>query len=220
MNSRLLKAFTMAVVATFGLTPLTTNAEESSAGANSIPLSTVIAAVAKRSDKKFIVDPRVRGDAVLLQVDPATLSYDGLLMLLSVHGFAAVTSDDYVRVVPDTIVRQLPLPIADGDKHPAAEYVTRIWTVKSVPAPQLVPILRPLLPQQAHMVALPCTNNLIVVDTFGNTERIDQIIKSLDRGPAYVPEKCKPGQPLPARPAAKDKANDKADEKVGDKATT
>ena len=153
---------------------------------------------------------------MLLQVDPSTLSYDGFLMLLNVHGFAAVTSDDYVRVVPDAIVRQLPLPIADGDKHPAAEYVTRIWTVKSVPASHLVPLLRPLLPQQAHMVALPCTNNLIAVDTFGNTERIDQIIKSLDHGPPYVPEKCKPGQPWPARPAAKDKANDKANEKATD----
>jgi general secretion pathway protein D len=219
MNSRLLKAFTMAVVATVGLTPLTTNAEESSAGANGVPLSTVIAAVAKRSDKKFIVDPRVRGDAVLLQVDPTTLSYDGFLMLLNVHGFTAVTTDDYVRVVPDTIVRQLPVPMADGDKHPAAEYVTRVWTLKSVPAPHLVPILRPMLPQQAHMVALPCTNNLIAVDTFGNTERIDQIIKSLDRGPAYVPDKCKAGEPWTVRPAAKDKANDKGSEKPTDKAT-
>jgi general secretion pathway protein D len=216
MHSRFRTAFAMAVVVTLGLEPLTTNAEESREGANTVPLTTVIAAVAKRSDKKFIVDPRVRGDAVLLQVDPTTLSYEGFLMLLNVHGFAAVTSDDYVRVVPEAIVRQLPLPIADGDKHPAAEYVTRIWTVKSVPASHLVPLLRPLLPQQAHMVALPCTNNLIAVDTFGNTERIDQIIKSLDRGPPYVPEKCKPGESLPARPAAKDKANEKANDKTTD----
>jgi type II secretory pathway component GspD/PulD (secretin) len=209
MNIRLRRVCAIAVVVTFGLSPLARGAEPQSDGANTIPITTLIAAVAKRSGKKFIVDPRVRGDAVVLQDNPTALSYDDLLMLMNVHGFAAVTNGDYVRVVPDAAVRQMAVPIADGDKHPLAEYVTRVWTVKSVPASQLVPLLRPLLPQQSHLVALPCTNNLIAVDTFGNTQRLDQIIKSLDRGEPYVPEKCKPGEPPLARPAGKDKGNDK-----------
>jgi general secretion pathway protein D len=209
MKIRFRRACAIAAVATFALAPLATRAEPRSDGANTVPLTTVIAAVAKRSGKKFIVDPRVQGDAVL-QENPASLSYDDFLMLMSVHGFAAVTNGDYVRVVPEASVRQMAVPIADGDKHPLAEYVTRIWTVKSIPASHLVPLLRPLIPQQGHLVALPCTNNLIVVDTFGNTQRLDQVIKSLDRGEPYVPEKCKPGEPPFARPADKDKGNDKS----------
>jgi general secretion pathway protein D len=208
MNRKLRKAFAVAAVVAFGLAPFATSAEQQDDGANTVPLSTVIAAVAKRSGKKFIVDPRVRGDAVLLQESPATMSYDGFLMLLNVHGFAAITTGDYVRVVPDASVRQLALPIADGDKHALAEYVTRVVTVKSIPSSLLVPLLRPMLPQHAHLVALPCTNNLIFVDTYGNIQRLEQVIKSLDRGEPYVPEKCKPGEAVrpaaPAKEAAKD----------------
>ena len=203
MHSRFHKAFAMAAIVTFGLTPLTTTAEPRTDGVSTVPITTVIAAVAKRTGKKFVVDPRVQGDA-LLQENPAAMSYDDFLMLMNVHGFAAVSNGDYVRVAPEAAVRQLALPIADGDKHPLAEYVTRIWTLKSVPASQLVPLLRPLLPQHGHLVALPCTNKLIAVDTFGNTQRLDQIIKSLDRGEPYVPEKCQAGGSLPARPADKD----------------
>lgn len=208
MNLELRKTFAVAIVAAFGLAPLATSAAQGD-GANTVPISTVLAAVAKRSGKKFIVDPRVQGDVTLLQENPAALSYDDFLMLMNVHGFAAVTTGDYVRVVPDASVRQLPLPIADGDKHSPAEYVTRVFTVKSIPTSLLVPLLRPMVPQHGHMVALPCTNNLILVDTFANTQRLEQVIKALDRGEPYVPEKCKPGEPVPFR--APDKGGDKAD---------
>jgi type II secretory pathway component GspD/PulD (secretin) len=205
MNTCLRKTFAVAVAIALGVASFATSAEPRSDGATTVPITTVIAAVAKRSGKKFIIDPRVQGDAVVLQENLGAMSYEDLLMLMSVHGFAAVANGDYVRVVPDAAVRQMAMPIADGDKHPLAEYVTRVLTVKSIPAGQLVPILRPMIPQQGHMVALPCTNNLIVVDTFGNIQRLEQVIKSLDRGEPLVPEKCKPGEA--ARPA--DKGNEK-----------
>lgn len=197
MNIQLGRTLALAAVVAFGLAPLVTTAAPQGDGPSTVPLTTVIAGVAKRSGKKFIVDPRVQGDALLLQENPGAVSYDDLLMLLNVHGFAAVTTGDYVRIVPEANVRQLALPIADGDKYSPAEYVTRVFSVKSIPTSLLVPLLRPLLPQQGHMVALPCTNHLIVVDTFANTQRIEQVIKSMDRGEPYVPEKCKPGEPKP-----------------------
>src|SRR5690349_10145566 len=98
MNTRFRRACVIAAVVTFGLAPLATSAAEPrSDGANTVPLTTIIAAVAKRSGKKFLVDPRVQGDAVL-QENPAALSYEDFLMLMSVHGYAAVTNGDYVRV--------------------------------------------------------------------------------------------------------------------------
>jgi len=190
-KSQVGKILAVAVVAAFGLAPEVTNAAQESEGWNTVALATVVAAVAKRSGKKFIVDPRVQGDAILFNANPGSLSYDDLLVLLNVHGFTAITTGDYVRVIPEASVRQVALPIADGDKHPLAEYVTRVIPVKSIPAPMLVPLLRPLIPQQGHLVALPCSNDLILVDTFGNTQRLEQVIKSLDHGQPYVPEKCK-----------------------------
>ena len=156
-----------------------------------VPVEELIAAVAKRTGKTFIVDPRVQGEAVLIGGDPAKVDYAELLSVLQVHGFAAVERGNVVRVIPDTTVRQQPLAIVNGkESHPDAEFVTKTWTLKNVPAAQLVPILRPLLPQAGHLVAFPCTNMLMIVDTFGNVQRIEKLVQALDVGAPYAPPSC------------------------------
>ena len=159
--------------------------------AGAVPLERVIAAVAKRTGKKFIVDPRVRGDATLVGQEPTNADYPTLLLILRVHGFAAVEEGGYVHVIPDANIRSQPLPLVTGkDSYAEGEYVNRVITLKNVPAAQLVPILRPLLPQVAHLVALPCKNALLVVDVFASVKRIEQIARSLDVGDAYAPPSC------------------------------
>ncbi len=156
-----------------------------------VPVETLIEAVAKRTRKTFIVDPRVQGEAVLIGRDPAELDYAELLSVLQVHGFAVVARGNLVRVIPEASVRQQPVAIVVGkEARPDAEYVTKTFTLKNVPAAQLVPILRPLLPQQGHLVAFPCTNMLMIVDTFGNVQRIEKLVQSLDVGAPYTPPAC------------------------------
>ena len=155
----------------------------SSAGANGVPLIQLIDTVAKKSGKSFIVDPRVQGNAVMAGIDPSKITYPELLLVLQVHGFIAVESGGLIRVVPDASARTSPSPvIGNNDKMPDASMVTRVLRVKSVPAAQFVPILRPLLPQSAHIVAFPCTNELLIVDTFANVRRIEAIVSSMDKG--------------------------------------
>jgi type II secretory pathway component GspD/PulD (secretin) len=159
--------------------------------AGAVPLERVIAAVAKRTGKKFIVDPRLRGDAMLVGQEPTNVDYPTLLLILRVHGFAAVEQGGYVQVIPDANIRQYPVPIATGkESYSDAEYVNKVIVLKNVPAVQLVPILRPVLPQSAHLVAMPCKNALLLVDTFANVKRIEQLTRALDVGDAYVPPAC------------------------------
>jgi general secretion pathway protein D len=156
-----------------------------------IPVAKLLAAVAKRTGKTFIVDPRVQGEAVLFGGDLAKLDYAQLLSVLQVHGFAVVAHGDVVRVIPEATIRQQPVPYVTGrQSHPDAQYVTRIITLRNVPAAQLVPILRPMLPQQGHLVAFPCTNMLMIVDTFGNVQRIEKLVQTLDVGGPYTPPAC------------------------------
>jgi general secretion pathway protein D len=158
---------------------------------DAVPLEKLIETVAKRTGKTFIVDPRVQGQALLIGDDPAKLDYAKLLSVLQVHGFAVVANGDVVRVIPDATVRQQPVPhLAGKESHPDAEYVEKTITVKNVPAAQLVPLLRPLLPQGAHLVAFPCTNMLMIVDTFGNVQRIEKLVRTLDVGGPYELPKC------------------------------
>lgn len=167
-------------------------AQSSSPTSNdAVPIAQVIAGTAKKTGKKFLVDPRVTGDVTVIGLDADALDYPTLLSVLQVHGFAAVDDGKYIRIVPDSYARQLAIPVLTGDgPHANAEYVSRVLSIKSVPAAMLVPVLRPLLPQQAHLVALPCTNNLILVDTYGNVKRLEKIVSTLDTGEPYKPEKC------------------------------
>lgn len=159
---------------------------------NSIPITSLISTVAKKSGKKFVIDPRVRSDVVLIEQRAAAISYEDFLTVLQTHGFAAVETGNLVRIVPDAVVRQLSLPIVRGkEKHFDAEYVTKVVRVRSVPAAMLVPMLRPLLPQQAHLAAAVCSNDLVIVDTAGNVKRIEALVHALDQGSEpYTPEHC------------------------------
>jgi len=159
--------------------------------AGAVPLERVIAAVAKRTGKKFIVDPRLRGDATLIGQEPTSIDYPALLLILHVHGFAAVEDGGYVHVIPDANVRMYPLPLAAGkDSYAEGEYVSKLIPLKSAPAAHLVPLLRPLLQQAGHLVALPCKNTLMIVETFANVKRIEQMARALDVGEPLTPPSC------------------------------
>jgi general secretion pathway protein D len=53
--------------------------------------------------------------------------------------------------------------------------------VKNVSAAQLVPILRPLIPQYGHLAAYPASNMLIISDRANNVNRIVRIIRRIDQ---------------------------------------
>jgi len=160
-----------------------------------VPLSTLIATVAQKTGKKFVLDPRVRAGVTLIGEEPASVTYDELLTILATYGYLAVQTGGYVLVVPDAYARMEPLPLlTDGEKLPDDEYVTAVLHVKSLFAGWFVPILRPLLPQQGHLAALPCTNDLVIVDRFANVRRIESIVEAMDTGAPLKPQGC----PLPS----------------------
>ncbi|GFE90144.1 secretin N-terminal domain-containing protein [Steroidobacter agaridevorans] len=165
------------------------------ASPSAVPITQVIAGTARKTGKKFLVERRVVGDVTVIGLDPDNLDYPTLLSVLELNGFSAVDDGKYVRVVPDANSRQFAGPVLTGGdgSYASAEYVTRILSVKNVPAAMLVPVLRPLVPQNGHLVALPCANKLILADTYANVKRMEKIVSALDAGgEPYTPEKCSP----------------------------
>jgi general secretion pathway protein D len=162
-----------------------------SAQESGIPVAKLVGIVAKKTGKKFVLDPRVLANVIIVGQEANTFSYSDLLTVLHVHGFAAVEDGGYVQVVPDANVRQMPIPtVSERDTRPADEYVSAVIAVKHVPATILVPILLPLLPQHAHLATLPCTNTLIIVDAYSNVRRLEVMIRSLDTGETFKPPSC------------------------------
>jgi general secretion pathway protein D len=170
-----------------------------SAGRNEgVPIERIIAAVAKKTGKKYLVDARVHGPVEILGQDVSAISYGDFLSILQLAGYTAVEGNSYVSVIPQSIVRQMPLPLAVGkEKYPEAQYVTQVIPVKNLPAATLVPTLRPLLPTHAHLAAVICSNALLMVDSFANVERIEKLVASLDVGKPYVPRPCE-SEAMPA----------------------
>jgi general secretion pathway protein D len=182
-----------AVLCTLALQPIRMGeAAESSAqrSMQGTDLIQLLEQVAPRLKKRFIVDPHARTEVLVVNLDPKRMTYDDLQAILSVHGFVATDeAHGIVRIVPDERARQLPMPILEGaSKLGPEEMVTQRIDAGSLTAAQLVPILRPLLPQYAHLVAHPETNSLIVVARHANVKMIESIVGDLRSRPAVMPK--------------------------------
>jgi type II secretory pathway component GspD/PulD (secretin) len=156
-----------------------------------VPIHAVIRAVAKKTGKRFLIDSKLHGSVQLVGEEAGNVTYGELLAILQAEGFTAVEGGGFVRVIPDAIVRQLALPLVVGTAtYHDAEYVAAVIPVRKVPAASLVPLLRPLLPQQAHLAASICSNALLMVDTFANIRRIESLVAALDTGDPYKTDRC------------------------------
>ena len=107
--------------------------------------------------------------------------YQAFLSVLQVYGYVAVPAGNVIKIIPNTDARQLPSSDLPNDVSATSdEIVTQIITMKNVSAAQLVPLLRPLIPQQGHLAAYPSGNMLIISDRASNVNRIMRIIERMD----------------------------------------
>ncbi|MEA5446636.1 type II secretion system secretin GspD [Gammaproteobacteria bacterium AB-CW1] len=134
--------------------------------------------------KNFIIDPRVKGRITVTSSRPIAPDdvYDTFLSILQVHGFAAMESGNTIKIVPSSDARQMPGSELDASTvHFSDEIETRVIQLEHVPAAQLVPILRPLVPQHSHLAAVAVSNMIVIADRTANVERIQQLIRRIDR---------------------------------------
>jgi type II secretory pathway component GspD/PulD (secretin) len=164
---------------------------ESAGRSDGVPIERIIAAVSKRTGKKYLIDARVHGPVNIVGQDISSITYPELLSILLLNGATAVEGGNYVSVVPESIVRQMPLPQFTGkENYPEAQWVTTVIVVKNMPAATLVPILRPLMPVAAHLAAAVCSNSLLITDSFAKVKLLEKLISSLDVGSPYVSRPC------------------------------
>jgi general secretion pathway protein D len=147
-------------------------------------INQVIEMVAAATGKTIIPDPRVRATVTMLSQTPMSPGafYEAFLAMLSVHNFVAVESGGIIKILPDANARQMPnIDLPDRLSNDSEELVTQIVQVQNVSATQLVPILRPLMPQAAHMAAYQSGNILILSDRASNVNRVLRIIRRIDQ---------------------------------------
>jgi len=146
-------------------------------------LSQIIQAVAEVTGKNFIIDPRVNAKVTMLSATPMSPAafYEAFLSVLQVYGYVAVPAGKVIKIVPNTDARQLPANDLPNDvSRTSDEIVTQIISMKNVSAAQLVPILRPLIPQYGQLAAYAAGNMLIISDRASNVSRIVRIVQRMD----------------------------------------
>src|SRR5580692_1123523 len=146
-------------------------------------LSQIIQAVAEVTGKNFIIDPRVNAKVTMLSATPMSPAafYEAFLSVLQVYGYVAVPAGKVIKIVPNTDARQLPAnDLPENVSSTSDEIVTQVVSLKNVSAAQLVPMLRPLMPQYAQLAAYAAGNMLILSDRASNVNRLVRIIQRMD----------------------------------------
>jgi general secretion pathway protein D len=137
--------------------------------------------VASISAQTLIVDPRIKGQVSVISQTPLNLTevYQLFLSVMSTHGYSVLTEGDQARIVPNTEAKTSNSDLSNLSGPDALE--TRLLQVQQTPVAELIPLIRPLLPQYAHLAAVVSSNALIISDRRSNIERIAGIINQLDR---------------------------------------
>ena len=148
-------------------------------------IRSVVELVSKVTGKNFVLDPRVKGNVTVVSTAPVPpeVVYETFLSILAVHGFSAMPDGEgLVRIVPDNAAvasADFSERLDDMDAL-GGEMRISVIAVRHVDAGQLVPLLRPLVDKNGHLVAHPQSNALIVADSTRAIERLRRVIEVMD----------------------------------------
>ncbi|KFX70270.1 general secretion pathway protein GspD [Pseudomonas taeanensis MS-3] len=135
--------------------------------------------VAQITGETFIVDPRVKGQVSVVSNTQLNLSevYQLFLSVMATHGFSVITQGEQARIVPNAEAK------SDAGTGRAApdRLETRLIQVQHGSATELIPLIRPLVPQYGHLAAVTSANAIIISDRSANIARIEDLLRQLDQ---------------------------------------
>lgn len=174
------------LVCLFALAP--TVAQDQPQVPATVALQEVLESVARAEGHKFAVNAQVPVGIVLGELDPDEITYRQLHTVLTNNALAAVAVEDIANIVPISTIRQYPLPtLSEPDDSIADDqWVTWVYRVKNASPTMFVPVMRPILPQQGHLVAHPQSNTIMIVDRYANTLRVVDLIRDMDENSTVV----------------------------------
>jgi len=147
-------------------------------------INAFVSEVADITGKNFAVDPRVKGNVTVISNKALNRDqvYDLFQGVMNVNGVVAIPSGNTIKLVPDVNAKQSGVPFDFRNKARGDGVVTRVIWLDNTNPNDLVPAIRPLMSQFAHLAAVPGTNALIVSDRAGSIEQLAGLVRSLDGG--------------------------------------
>ncbi|MCL9684644.1 GspD family T2SS secretin variant LspD [Legionella maioricensis] len=144
----------------------------------------VITEVSRVTGKNFVIDPRVQGKISIVSSTPMSnhALYQVFLSVLQVSGYAAIPNGDIIKIIPNIDAKTQSPDLINEIRNPPQgdDMMVAVVPVHYVPAEQLVPVLRPLMPQWSSVSAYAPSNMLILSGRANNIKSLANIIKQVD----------------------------------------
>ena len=143
-----------------------------------VDIAKVTQDISKFSKKTLILDPRVKGRISIFSdsILSAEQVWDVYLRTIQVHGFAALSDDGVVRIVPENEATR-----DSTESLSQSSIETKIFTLKNRAAGEILSQIKPITGRQSHLSSIPSINSILLVDKKSNIERIAQLLEKIDQ---------------------------------------
>ncbi len=143
-------------------------------------LRSFVEIVAEASGRSFVLDPGVRGTVTVLAPEPLSSDelYEVFLTVLELNRLTLIESGAIARVVPMNVAREQTSGPVDITR---AGYETRVIEVRNTPVAEIIEVIRPLLPAEAVLTAVPRSRLILLSDRAANINRIEALVARLDQ---------------------------------------
>ncbi|HEY6527437.1 MAG TPA: type II secretion system secretin GspD [Cellvibrionaceae bacterium] len=142
----------------------------------------VVKFVADVTGRTMVVDQRVRGRVKVISAKP--LNEAELLQLfrtvLEMNDFTMIDVEGITRIIPLKDARSSPIPVLNQGANDKG-YITKVIQLKNIAAAKVLPVIRPLIPQHAHLAAYDPSNSIVIADEAENIDRIIDLIERIDK---------------------------------------
>ena len=149
-----------------------------------VDLGVLVKFMGEITGKNFVMDERVQGKVTVISPTKITPeeAYQVFQAVLQVKGFTTVPTGAAIRIIPTKDAKETSLrTVTDGiGKVPVEEYITRLIPLEQVDAPDIVPVLQPMVSKDGLISAYAQTNAIIIIDSAANVERLSRLIAELD----------------------------------------
>ena len=143
-------------------------------------LRSFVEIVAEASGRSFVLDPGVRGTVTVLAPEPLSTDelYEVFLTVLELNRLTLIDSGSIARVVPMNVAREQTSGPVDITR---AGFETRVIEVENTPVAEIIEVIRPLLPAEAVLTAVPRSRLILLSDRAANITRIEALVARLDQ---------------------------------------
>ena len=141
-------------------------------------ISKVTQDIAKFANKTLILDPRVKGRVTIFSDSILTSDqvWSVYLRTIQAQGFTAISDGNIIRILPENeATRDLNIAINSPD------ITTKVLTLVNRSSGEILPQIKPITGRQAHLSNIASINSILIVDKKSNVERIESLLKTLDR---------------------------------------